>query len=309
VPLFVKLEWPPTILNVLRVAMSIFRLDFIEFGTPECAVKLRWVDRWILDMVLPCVGIGLLFFWRALHKKDDARRTNMTYTIAALLFYLPLPRVVAALKPIRCAASSDPSSGQRVLIYTGEVSCWSTTHVVIMILGIVSAFLFSVAPVLWFAYKLKQHNVDDERIQHRYGFLYEGLSRDCLHWEITYQWAYRVITAVLELRFVPPSIQAFCLLVLDLVMLGVILEKKPFADPCDQRLQKRLQCALIALTAVGILCLYGVLDDGVATVLVVGIFAVKVAAVSQSLWGQWGASETNDDEGSNEDTTTTTTRR
>ena len=92
-------------------------------------------------------------------------------------------------------------------------------------------------------------------------------------------------------------------------MLVVILVKRPLADPCDQRLQISLQCALIALTAVGILCLYGVLDDGVATVLVVGIFAVKVAAVSQNLWGQWGASETNDDEGSNEDTTTTTTRR
>ena len=63
-------------------------------------------------------------------------------------------------------------------------------------------------------------------------------------------------------------------------MLGVILKKKPFADPSDQRLQISLQCALIALTAVGILCLYGVLDDGVATVLVVSIFVVKVAAVT-----------------------------
>ena len=51
------------------------------------------------------------------------------------------------------------------------------------------------------------------------------------------------------------------------------------------------------------------LDDTVATVLVVGLFSVKVAAVSIKLCGQWGASETNDDEGSNEDTTTTTTRR
>ena len=110
-----------------------------------------------------------------------------------------------------------------------------------------------------------------------------------LHWEIEYQWAYRILTAVLELRFFFPSTQAFCLLVLDLVMLGVILKKEPFENPYDQRLQKSLQCALIALTAVGILCLYGVLDDGVAKVLVVGLFSVKVAAVSIKLCGQWGA--------------------
>ena len=47
------------------------------------------------------------------------------------------------------------------------------------------------------------------------------------------------------------------------------------------------------------------LDDTVATVLVVGLFSVKVAAVSIKLCGQWGASETNDDEGSMEDTTAT----
>ena len=69
-----------------------------------------------------------------------------------------------------------------------------------------------------------------------------------------------------------------------MVMLGVILKKKPDEKPCDQRLRTSLQCALIALTAVGILCLYGVLDDGVATVLVVGIFAVKVVAVSKSFF-------------------------
>ena len=63
-------------------------------------------------------------------------------------------------------------------------------------------------------------------------------------------------------------------------MLVVILKKKPFEDPSDQRLQISLQCALIALTVVGILCLYGFLDDGVATVLVVSIFVVKVAAVT-----------------------------
>ena len=78
---------------------------------------------------------------------------------------------------------------------------------------------------------------------------------------------------------------------LDLVMLRVILKKKPFADPSDQRLQISLQCALIALTVVGILCLTGVLDDGVATVLVVGLFAMKVAAIGKTLWGQWGASK------------------
>ena len=92
-------------------------------------------------------------------------------------------------------------------------------------------------------------------------------------------------------------------------MLGVILKKEPFENPYDQRLQKSLQCALIALTAVGILCLRGVLDDTAATVLVVGLFVVKIAAVSINLCGQCGASETNDDEGSEEYTTTTTTRR
>jgi hypothetical protein len=50
------------------------------------------------------------------------------------------------------------------------------------------------------------------------------------------------------------------------------------------------------------------LDDGVATVLVVGLFAGKVAAVITNFYGLWGASETNDDEGLKEDTTTTTTR-
>jgi len=189
-PLFVDMEWPPEILNVLRVAMSIFRLDFIEFGTPECAVTLSWALKWFLGMVLPCVVIGLLFGWRALHKKDDARRSYMTYAIAALVFYLPLQGVVEALKPFGCSASSDPSSGQRALIYTGEVSCWSTTHVVLLILGIVFAFLFSVVPVGWFAYKLEHawmmkcvHDVDDERIKERYGFLYQGLRKDCLYSE------------------------------------------------------------------------------------------------------------------------------
>ena len=82
------------------------------------------------------------------------------------------------------------------------------------------------------------------------------------------------------------------MLVLDLVMLGVILKKEPFENPYDQRLQKSLQCALIALTAVGILCLYGVLDDGVATVLVVGLFAEIVASICIRLRVWWGASET-----------------
>ena len=53
-------------------------------------------------------------------------------------------------------------------------------------------------------------------------------------------------------------------------MLGVILKKKPDEKPWNQRLRTSLHCALIALTAVGISCLYGFLDDGVATVLVVG---------------------------------------
>ena len=47
----------------------------------------------------------------------------------------------------------------------------------------------------------------------------------------------------------------------------------------------------------------------VATVLVVGLFIVKIAAVRANLRGQRGASETNDDEEATEDTTTTTTRR
>ena len=97
------------------------------------------------------------------------------------------------------------------------------------------------------------------------------------------------------------------MLVLDLVMLGVILKKEPFENPYDQRLQKSLQCALIALTAVGILCLYGVLDDGVATVLVVGLFAVNVAAVSIRLYVWWGASETTTTAPTTTTTTTTTT--
>ena len=92
-------------------------------------------------------------------------------------------------------------------------------------------------------------------------------------------------------------------------MLGVILKKEPFENPYDQRLQKSLQCALIALTAVGILCLYGVLDDGVATVLVVGLFAVKVAAISIRLYVWWGASETTTTAPTTTIMTTTTTRR
>ena len=59
------------------------------------------------------------------------------------------------------------------------------------------------------------------------------------------------------------------------------------------------------MTAVGILCLYGVLDDGVATVLVVGLFAVKVAAISIRLYVWWGASETT----TTAPTTTTTPTR
>merc|ERR1719487_2013835 len=48
VPLFVDLKWPPVIIEILRVAMAIVRLDFIEFGAPECAVRLSWVLKWIL---------------------------------------------------------------------------------------------------------------------------------------------------------------------------------------------------------------------------------------------------------------------
>jgi hypothetical protein len=151
----------------------------------------------------------------------------MTYAINSLLFYSLLPRFVAALKPFGCAATRDPSTGERILIYTSEVKCGSKEHVLLMMFGTVSAVLYGVLPARYFFRKLKekQDKLEDEEIMNRYGFLYEGLSRDCVHWEITYQWAYRVLTAVLELRFVPPSIQAFCLLVLDLVMLGVILKK------------------------------------------------------------------------------------
>ena len=88
-------------------------------------------------------------------------------------------------------------------------------------------------------------------------------------------------------------------------MLGVILKKEPFENPYDQRLQKSLQCALIALTAVGILCLYGVLDDGVVTVLVVGLFAEIVASICIRLRVWWGASETT----TTAPTTTTTPTR
>ena len=159
------LQWPQDLQEAFRNFLRVFRFDFIDVGTPECAVKLSWSAQWGLGMAFPIAALMLLLAWRWTHDYDDPRRANMTRLIAQMIFYLPTGRVVAALKP-HCLG------GERYITYTDNVECGTALHIILAILGTLLALFFGIVPAIWFWRTLQQKDRKDEDVQKRYGFLY-----------------------------------------------------------------------------------------------------------------------------------------
>ena len=162
----IHLQWPPALLQAMRKILSIFRLEFIEFATPECAIPMNWIGKWILGLAFPLSVVGLLVAWRACHEKGDTRRAHMTNWIAYLIFNFSAPRFVAALQPVGC--NVDTGAGSRYLVYTGTVTCGSVVHILLAVAGSLLAFVFGVCPALFFKWRMDNRDLDDDGTKARY---------------------------------------------------------------------------------------------------------------------------------------------
>ena len=163
----IHLQWPPALLQAMRKILSIFRLEFVEFATPECAIPMSWIAKWIVGLAFPLSVVGLLVAWRACHKKDDKHRANLTNWIAQFIFNFAAPRVVSALKPVGCTV--DTGAGSRYLVYAGEeVTCGSFVHVLLALAGSLLALIFGVFPAVFFMWRLDNRDLDDDETKTRY---------------------------------------------------------------------------------------------------------------------------------------------
>jgi hypothetical protein len=53
------LDWPPDIQRVMDWIGSVVMLDLFTFVVPECTLKIGFIVRWVIQMVLPLILIGV----------------------------------------------------------------------------------------------------------------------------------------------------------------------------------------------------------------------------------------------------------
>jgi hypothetical protein len=280
VPLFMDLQWPDALAEAFRNILRVFRFDFVDLGMPECAVKLPRLAVWGLGMAFPIVVLALLIVRRRKHDYNDPRRANMTRMMAQIVFFLPAGRVVAALKAVGCRSEDGPFA-YMLDAYTDDVECGTTLHYVLLAVGLVLALLFGVGPVIWFLRRLgRKDQLDSDEVRARKGIIYSGMRPKYWRWELTVGWTYRVVSSILELRYIMPAMQAGVLLGIDILMLLLLIRLRPYNNRFDQRLSIVLQLVLIVLTILGILSYFGFLAGSAVTGLVVGLFIVMIFAVT-----------------------------
>ena len=98
-----------------------------------------------------------------------------------------------------------------------------------------------------------------------------------LYWEITWQWAHRILASIFELRYAPPLAQACLLLAMESFMLKKFASVQPHEDQLDLKLVLLLELILILEITVGIFCLLTQLGDAAATGAIAGLLAVAWA--------------------------------
>ena len=107
--------------------------------------------------------------------------------------------------------------------------------------------------------------------------MYEGMKPDYMRWEITWQWAHRILASSSELRYVPAVAQVCLLLALEFFMLLLLVCFEPHKKLLDQTLAVVLQLVLVTENIVGILCFQRLLEGATVTGLIVGLLAVAWA--------------------------------
>jgi len=234
-----KIPWPKGFLFFIRMLWP-FNFDLLALSRLGCLVDYNFFHSYAMMVSMPlimAVLIAVVYFVGLIrHKKHYGHRfthamhaTYKNHVIVFLLWIVLLISPPLSRRTIEYFACSEEIDGRFYLRKDYTVECFTDEWNRGLPIAIIFVALYPLGIPIYFAFKLfvHRHQLDDDMVIARYGFLYSAYRRGAYLWDVWELLQKLFLTGVIFLIAPGTTFQVVVVVMANLCFLSFLIIEKP----------------------------------------------------------------------------------